>query len=594
MKDNPNPFFKMTQNFETSSSFIHKLNEAEPREFEDTMSDIFVKQTNLGGMITLLKRKGILSGISLKRTLKYLTERKITIFEKDMKVFNGLNKKYTKKDIDENRKKFSNSEVELLDNLSLILFGNTGLFELFLIDINFANNWVVEKMVSLFAIELAEADFDKYTDFLTRIVQNLTTQEAYHIKGRLFQKEEKYKEAINEYSEAILSGDSTSAQFYRGECYELIGDLENAAYDFIGYYYTDNRDKEFFTDGYDEYFGVMQSIYDNDEFGLFIEIAEQTDRSIIESFFTDEDIETNEKYQNKIDQIHAENNLMTEKQREKYTKDRDIAIRKARLNERNKIMANLSHTVKNMLSSVIDPLERIKETGEAKPVVVDNAIRGANLIRSLVNAMNLSFKGSLDDFVYDVQYNTYENSSSIEEMFTESLKQSISTTFDGKYFKKFVDNYYPTKANFLEAKQKWNDMSQFNDLEKIISFMNKFLLKTTLDISHAKEYVIGNDKGSALKLFILIQEIILNAVKYSSFVLKDSRNLHISFGGDDKKISIKVFNTFKPNVQVKSCGLGLEIINNFSKLLQTKPIIKRENDVYSVEIKCKNIWRNTQ
>ena len=287
------------------------------------------------------------------------------------------------------------------------------------------------------------------------------------------------------------------------------------------------------------------------------------------------------------------------------TKKREIAKHKAemdkmeedkniRLNERNKIMANISHTVKNMLSSVIDPLEKIKETGEAKPVVVDNAIRGANLIRSLVNAMNLSFKGSIEDFIYDVQNNTYENSSSVDEMFIDSLKQAISTTFDGKYFKKFVDNYYPTKAIFLEAKQKWSDISQFNDIEKILSFMDKYLMKTTLDISKAKEFVIGDDKGSALKLLILIQEIILNAVKYSSFVSKDLRNLHIKFNADNKNISISVSNVFKPNVQFKTSGLGNEIIKNFSKLLQTKPIINTENNLYTVEIRFKNLWRSNE
>jgi tetratricopeptide (TPR) repeat protein len=266
-------------------------------------------------------------------------------------------------------------------------------------------------------------------------------------------------------------------------------------------------------------------------------------------------------------------------------------IEQTKIEERNKIMANLSHTVKNMLSSVLNPLEKIKETGAAKPVVVDNAIRGANLIRNLVNSMNLSFKGSIEDFVYDIQNNTYENSSSVEEMFIESLKQSISTTFDGKYFKKFVDNFYSTKAKFLEAKQHWSDISQFNDLDKINSFMNKYLVKTTLNISKAREFVIGDDKGSALKLFILIQEIILNAVKYSSFVSKGSRSLQVYFDADDKNISIVVSNSFKPDIQVKSSGLGQEIINNFSKLLNTKPIIRTGKGKYLVEIVFMNLWQ---
>ena len=264
---------------------------------------------------------------------------------------------------------------------------------------------------------------------------------------------------------------------------------------------------------------------------------------------------------------------------------------KIKIQERNRIMANLSHTVKTMLSNVIDPLQNMKETRIVKPIKIDNALRGAELIKSLVNAMNLSFKGSIEDFIYDVQNNTYDNSSSMEEMFIDSLKQAISTTFDGKYFKKFVDNFYPSKAKFLEVKQKWNDISQFNDMEKIIEFLNKYLIKTTLDISKAKEYVIGDDKGSALKFLILIQEIILNAVKYSSFVSKESRNLHIIFEANKKDISIIVSNTFKQNVQVKSSGLGQEIIKNFSTLLQTEPIINTDNNLYSVEIKFENVWR---
>ena len=266
----------------------------------------------------------------------------------------------------------------------------------------------------------------------------------------------------------------------------------------------------------------------------------------------------------------------------------------ARIEERNRIMANLSHTVKTMLSNVIDPIQKMKEDGEIKPIIFTNAIRGANLIRSLVNAMNLSFKGSIKDFIYDVQNNTYANSSSLEEMFIDSIKQAISTMFDGKYFKNFVDNYYPTKAIFIEAKRKWDDISQLNDIEKVISFLNKHLVKTTLDISKAKEYIIGDDKGSALKLLIIIQEIILNAVKYSSFVPKGSRNLHIKFDANEKDISIIVSNTFKPKVQVKSSGLGHEIIKNFSKLLQTEPIINTDNNLYSVEIRFKNIWRIDQ
>ena len=226
-----------------------------------------------------------------------------------------------------------------------------------------------------------------------------------------------------------------------------------------------------------------------------------------------------------------------------------------------------------------------------KPVAIDNAIRGANLIRSLVNAMNLSFRGSFDDFIYDVQNCSYDSSSSIYEMFVESLKYSISCMFDGKYFEEFVHNYFLSKSVFIEAKNRWNDISQLNNLDTINSFLNTYFLNSTISIEIAKDFVIGNDKGSSLKLLILIQEIIFNAIKYSSFVPKQSRNLKIKFDTNEKNVSIKVSNIYKPKVQVKSSGLGLEIINNFSKLLQTKPILIKNNNLYSLEIKFKNLWR---
>jgi len=273
-----------------------------------------------------------------------------------------------------------------------------------------------------------------------------------------------------------------------------------------------------------------------------------------------------------------------------FESKKEKAIIKARVEERNKIMANLSHTVKNMISTIIDPLENMKSAGEMKPVAIDNAIRGANLLRGLVNAMNLSFKGSIDDFIYDIKNTEYKNATSIKQLFIESLKYSISSMFDGKYFSKFMRNYFPNKPVFIEAKNKWNEISQTTDLNMIEIFMKEFLLKSEINIETAKDFVIGNDKGSSLKFLILIQEIVFNAVKYSSFAPKEERLIKISFVADKEYVTIKVKNVFKQDVNVKSTGLGQEIINNFSKLLQTKPITKMDDNTYSVEVKFKNLW----
>ncbi|MDP8267244.1 MAG: hypothetical protein P9L97_00825 [Candidatus Tenebribacter davisii] len=266
------------------------------------------------------------------------------------------------------------------------------------------------------------------------------------------------------------------------------------------------------------------------------------------------------------------------------------SIAQARLEEQKRIMSNLSHTVKNIISSIIDPLENMRIDGNFKISTVDNAIRGANLVRGLVNAMNLSFSGSIEDFIYDIDNAGYNDSSSIKQLFIESLKYSIGAMFDGKYFNKFMRNYFPNKSIFLDAKNKWNDISQTSDSETITSFLDIFMLQTEFNFAPAKDFVIGNDKGSSLKLLILIQEMIFNAVKYSSFVSKQERFLKIIFNSDADHVSIKVSNKFQPKTKVKSSGLGHVIIDNFSKLLETKPVTNTDGEIYSVEVKFKNMW----
>jgi len=112
--------------------------------------------------------------------------------------------------------------------------------------------------------------------------------------------------------------------------------------------------------------------------------------------------------------------LLTALRNEKLVEE-EKSIAQARIEERNKIIADLSHYVKNMISSVIDPLENLKSETEIKPIIIQNALRGANLIREIVNAMNLSFKGSIDDFYYDAVHNTGKEKLDFKTIFYKNI-----------------------------------------------------------------------------------------------------------------------------------------------------------------------------
>jgi len=286
--------------------------------------------------------------------------------------------------------------------------------------------------------------------------------------------------------------------------------------------------------------------------------------------------------------IHLTEELQRESTEINIRKEQEKA--QARVDERNKIIADLSHSIKNLISTVIDPLENLKQEKIVKPAVIRNALRGANLVREIVNAMNLSFKGSVEDFCYDARNNTGKDKMDLESIIYASLIYSIGNMFDGKYFSNFVRNYFPTKSIFEEAKSQWTRISQSNDVQEIMGFLQKHFFEIDLAIVDGKKYVMGNEKGSAMKFLILFQELILNAVKYSAFVSKEQRFLHIKFDPDPREMSIRIENRYKEKAKAKTSGIGHVIVENFAKLLNTKPVTKKDGDIYSVEIKFENFW----
>jgi len=270
-------------------------------------------------------------------------------------------------------------------------------------------------------------------------------------------------------------------------------------------------------------------------------------------------------------------------------KEREKA--QAKIEERNKIIQDLSHSIKNLIKPVIDPLENLKKEIYVNPQLIEKALRGANIVRGIVNAIDSSFKGTIDDFYYDAKHNNGKESLSLQFILTESMKYSVANMFDGKYFGKFQLKYFPTKDYYLSAKSEWEKISQSN-LSDISPFLQKYFFDTGFAFNDSEKFVIGNNNSSAINLLILFQEIILNAVKYSAYVNRAERSLHIHFTSDAKKISIIVENSFKYRRKTKTTGVGHVIIENFAKLLNTEqPVVTLNENIYKVKIAFANLWR---
>lgn len=266
-------------------------------------------------------------------------------------------------------------------------------------------------------------------------------------------------------------------------------------------------------------------------------------------------------------------------------------LAESRIRERNKIIADLSHSIKNMISTIIDPLENLKNEKTLQPQVLENALRGANLIREIVNAMNLSFKGSIEDFIYDAQNANGATAVTLQEMLRQSVVYSIINMFDGKYFNIFMRQYFSDKDLFISAKAAWENVSHSPDLQQFVPFLKEFFFACEFNVDLSGELAIGNDKGSAIKLLILFQEIVLNAVKYCSFVPKLKRSIKIDLQESEEKILFTVENSFREDIVAKTTGIGHILIDNFASLLNATSKVVKNEEKYKVEISFPNLWK---
>ena len=283
-----------------------------------------------------------------------------------------------------------------------------------------------------------------------------------------------------------------------------------------------------------------------------------------------------------------ENKLETER---KFADERirhKEELSKVKIQERDLVIADLSHHIKNLVKSVIDPLKLCLE--KEKNPSIENAIRGADLIRQMVNAMNLTSKGSFADFIHDANENKGVDAVKLYSVILESLKCSIGNMFDSKYFNVFMLKYMPTRDFFNNVKTDWAKVSGSNKIEDILEFCRKHFFDIELKADSSIDLMIGNSRGSAIKIMILFQEAILNAVKYAAFVPEDKRKIVISIDSDSQSFRFEVRNSYLPEQNVKGSGLGHIIIGNFCKLLDSEPVIVKTDNEFALQIKFKNIW----
>jgi len=269
-------------------------------------------------------------------------------------------------------------------------------------------------------------------------------------------------------------------------------------------------------------------------------------------------------------------------------------IMKEKEAERIRIISNLSHSIKNLVRSVINPLHNLRQELPEKMNTIDFALRAANLIREMVNAINASQSIDIQNFIWDAHHPDGE-SLSLKEIVHACLVYSIGNMFDFKYFNEFSVNYFPRSLGISERgriQQQWEQISSSGNLDKVLEFAKQHLFKCSIEMECIADLRIGNAKSSAVNMTILLQEIIFNAIKYTSFVPLEKRFVSLQLIQNHDQIRLEVSNSCDPETIARSTGQGMGIIKDFAKGLNCKPLIRKTGITYSITMEFNNIWRN--
>ena len=155
--------------------------------------------------------------------------------------------------------------------------------------------------------------------------------------------------------------------------------------------------------------------------------------------------------------------------------------------------------------------------------------------------------------------------------------------FDGKYFKKFLRNYFQRDLQlFLEAKQQCKDAQAE---EKLFECVNKYFFDFKYEYKGNYAIPVGDAEGTATKLLILFQELFLNAIKYSSYIDRKDRFVHINIDINADYWSFTIKNSAVQTEEVNPAGIGLSIIKDFTELFNAEFSSELTSGVYQSKLK---------
>jgi len=254
--------------------------------------------------------------------------------------------------------------------------------------------------------------------------------------------------------------------------------------------------------------------------------------------------------------------------------------------ERDRIFADISHRIKNVIQSIQTPLVEIEEWIEEKQQI-KNAIKGTQIISNIVNLASYLYSAKIEDFYHDAKNN--KGGKSLELIIIDSIKSAIIQMFDGKYFNRENRNYFKTIEAHTKAQKDFNNkIINSSQVNEIINYIEKHFFKIKIDFTNINRCLFGDDRKTPIKLSSIFVELFLNAVKNLSYLNKEQRELIVKVDFD-KELKFSITNSFSTKRMIMATGFGLDSIKNMLEEICSITISK--DNPFNVTLIFPDLWK---
>ena len=260
----------------------------------------------------------------------------------------------------------------------------------------------------------------------------------------------------------------------------------------------------------------------------------------------------------RIEYIHQRDNFEREQEDQRRLKER-IEFFNQLCHE----MGGLSTTVK---AKIDDSQERLSEVippiNKQTLMQLDIANQAAYILSQYTRTFTLSVRKLDDDWNEDLQP-TYE-AKKLRDILWQAFQCSVSHVFFRditRFFHEVISkNYFPTRDEMIEAKEKWNYCDTRDDQ---LAWIQQYLFNFTWqDNVSALDVMIGDKHFIQTHLFVLFYEIFLNAIKAISYAAKDQRCFIVNFLTKNDCVFVEMRNSVGQK-SVGGYGQGNLIIKSY-------------------------------